>query len=141
MKRKTEKAEKEKGERFKLYNSVRKDLADIVKVTAEFNPEKVVLFGSITNKERFSEHSDIDIGVIGVKKEDFFNLYARLADRIAWAVDLIDLDDDPKFKEMVLEKGEIIYDRGWHYGLPPKFPNPLSFISSKTSSIILGIFS
>jgi predicted nucleotidyltransferase len=103
---------KEKKERFILFNRVRKNLPDIVKVTAEFNPEKVVLFGSITNKERFSEHSDIDIGVIGVKKEDFFYLYSRLADQIDWALDLIDLDDDPRFKEMVLEKGEIIYDRG-----------------------------
>jgi len=105
------KLEKEKEERFILFDRVRKKLPDIVKVTAEFNPEKVVLFGSITNKERFSEYSDIDIGVIGVKKEDFFYLYSRLADRIDWALELIDLDDDPRFKEMVLEKGEIIYDR------------------------------
>ena len=45
------KLEKEKKERFILFNRVRKNLPDIVKVTAEFNPEKVVLFGSITNKK------------------------------------------------------------------------------------------
>jgi predicted nucleotidyltransferase len=104
--------EKEKEERFKLYNRVRKKLPALVEIVRQFDVEKVVIFGSITNKERFSQRSDIDIGLIGVKKEDFFKLYSRLSDRIDWPIDLIDLDDDPKFKAMVLEKGEIVYDRG-----------------------------
>lgn len=103
--------EQEKENRFKLFIKLRKYLPDIVDIGEEFNVEKIVLFGSITDKERFSEHSDIDIGVIGVKAEDFFKMYSRLSDRIDWAIDLIDLDENPKFKTMILAKGEIIYDR------------------------------
>ncbi len=103
--------EKEKEERFKLFTRLRKHLPHIVGIITEFNVETIVLFGSITNRERFTEDSDIDIGIIGVNKEDFFKVYSRLTDQITWPIDLVDLDDDPTFKTMVLDKGEIIYDR------------------------------
>ena len=106
------KLEKEKEERFKLFAKLRNNITDIIDVIIEFNVEKIVLFGSITNKEKFTEHSDIDIGVIGLNKEDFFKLYSMLTNRIDWSIDLIDLDDDPKFKAIIMEKGEVIYDRG-----------------------------
>ncbi|UCH98277.1 MAG: hypothetical protein JSV88_15930 [Candidatus Aminicenantes bacterium] len=104
--------DREKEERFKLFKKLRKNLPHIINIITEFNVEKVVLFGSIIDKEKFTEHSDIDIGLIGLNKGDFFKLYSRLTDRITWPIDLVDLDDDPKFKAMILEKGEIIYDRG-----------------------------
>ena len=103
--------EEEKEKRFKLFLRLRNYLPEIIRSGKEFNVEKIVLFGSITDKERFTEHSDIDIGITGVKAEDFFKLYSRLSEGIDWAIDLIDLDEDPGFRSMILKKGEIIYDR------------------------------
>ena len=104
--------EREKEERFKIFTKFRKNLSHIIDIIAEFNVEKVVLFGSLIDKEKFTESSDIDIGLIGLDKNDFFKLYSRLTDRIPWPIDLVDLDEDPKFKIKILERGEIIYDRG-----------------------------
>jgi predicted nucleotidyltransferase len=104
--------EREKEERFKLFTKLRKNLPHIINIITEFNVEKVVLFGSLIDKERFTESSDIDIGLIGLEKKNFFKLYSRLTDRISWPIDLVDLDEDPKFKAKILERGEVIYDRG-----------------------------
>ena len=104
--------EREKEERFKVFTKLRKNLPHLINIITEFNVEKVVLFGSLLDKEKFTECSDIDIGLVGLDKRDFFKLYSRLTDRISWPIDLVDLDDDPKFKTKVLERGEIIYDRG-----------------------------
>ena len=46
-----------------------------------------------------------------MKAEDFFKLYSRLTEGIAWTIDLIDLDEDPEFRAMILKKRETIYDR------------------------------
>jgi predicted nucleotidyltransferase len=104
--------EREKEERFKLFTKFRKNLPHIIDIITEFNVEKVILFGSLIDKEKFTESSDIDIGLIGLDKKDFFKLYSRLSDRIPWPIDLVDLDENPKFKAKILERGEIIYDRG-----------------------------
>ena len=103
--------EAEKEKHYKLFLKLRKHIPAIVEIGAAFNVEQIVLFGSITDKEHFSEISDIDIGLIGIKAEEFFKLYSQLTERIEWPIDLVDLDEDPKFKAMILKKGEVIYDR------------------------------
>jgi len=37
-----------------------------------FGATKVVLFGSLTNRERFSDRSDVDIAVWGIPDDQFF---------------------------------------------------------------------
>jgi predicted nucleotidyltransferase len=104
--------EKKKAENCRQCTAIREHLPDIIEIIAAFKVEKIVLFGSVTKAETFNEFSDIDIGLIGLdKKKDFFPIYSRLSERVPWKIDLVDLDDDHTFKEMVLQKGELVYDR------------------------------
>ena len=41
---------------------------------------EVYLFGSITNKERFTEHSDIDIAVKGISEDKQLDIEGKLSD-------------------------------------------------------------
>lgn len=109
------KLEKENRHRQKLFSQLRSNLPSIIEILSGYPLEKAVLFGSITDSDKFREHSDIDIGVIGLPAKDFFKLYSSLSERIPWQIDLVDLDEDPEFKTMILAKGEIIYDRRNHH--------------------------
>lgn len=50
------------------------------------------IFGSVIKPNRFSELSDIDIGFIGLKDEDFFNTMSFISSQIGLEVDIIQLE-------------------------------------------------
>jgi predicted nucleotidyltransferase len=68
---------------------------------------QVILFGSLPEKGRFDQHSDIDLAVTGLDPALFYQAVARLSDfSKGFHVDLLDLDRCPThFREEILEKG------------------------------------
>ncbi len=69
---------------------------------------KVVLFGSLLQKERFMEHSDIDIAVAGLdSRVNFWKLYSEVMDILApFDFDLVELEKiDPEVREYILKEG------------------------------------
>jgi hypothetical protein len=66
--------------------------------------EEAYLFGSITQPERFSERSDIDIAFVGLRDEDFFRALAFLSRRLATDVDIVQLEKHPR-REQILQGG------------------------------------
>jgi predicted nucleotidyltransferase len=50
------------------------------------------IFGSVVKPHRFSEHSDIDIGFIGLQDEDFFKTMSFISGQIGVEVDIIQLE-------------------------------------------------
>jgi len=64
----------------RLCRQKREHLEKIVSVISEFQVEKIVLFGSITEPERFETHSDIDIGLTGIKKREISAFIAGVHD-------------------------------------------------------------
>jgi predicted nucleotidyltransferase len=66
--------------------------------------EEAYLFGSITQPERFSDRSDVDIAFVGLRDEDFFRALAFLSRRLAMDVDIVQLEKHPR-REQILQGG------------------------------------
>jgi uncharacterized protein len=71
--------------------SVARRAAQVLK--EQFGAERVVLFGSLTQEERFTEWSDIDIAVWGIAPEDTFRAIGTLVgfDK-EFRIDLVDVN-------------------------------------------------
>jgi len=80
----------------------------------EFGAEQVYLIGSLLSKGAFTEHSDIDIAVSGLKTEIYFKALSKI-----WGIfpkgmeiDLIPMEDADKYlKSRILKEGVILYDK------------------------------
>ncbi|HOK41532.1 MAG TPA: nucleotidyltransferase domain-containing protein [bacterium] len=108
LEKRIEDNQKENKKYFLKLNEVKNIIKDIVK---KYDVEKIVMFGSALNEEKFNSKSDLDIGIIGLKKqEDFFKLYRDLDINLDFKIDLFDLDDDENFKKIVLQKCEVLYE-------------------------------
>jgi len=69
--------------------------------------ETVFLFGSlVTGKIR--DDSDIDIGVKGLPKNKFFEVYSRLYFDFENKIDLVDFDTNSDFYSMLNRIGEVV---------------------------------
>lgn len=101
--------------RHRLFEKAREAAKKSAKaLIEEFGAEKVYLIGSLTSEDDFTEHSDVDIAVSGLKAEKYFKALSFI-----WGlfpkgieVDLIPLEDaDEYVKEKVLTEGVILYDK------------------------------
>lgn len=80
----------------------------------EFGAEQVYLIGSLLSKGAFTEHSDIDIAVSGLKTKIYFKALSKI-----WGIfpkgmeiDLIPMEDADKYlKSRILKEGVILYDK------------------------------
>jgi predicted nucleotidyltransferase len=69
--------------------------------------QSIFLFGSlVTGKIR--DESDIDIGIKGLPKGKFFEVYSRLYFDIENKIDLVDFDANSDFYSMLNSVGEVI---------------------------------
>ena len=57
-----------------------------------FDFKEAYLFGTTTKPYRFYENSDVDIGFIGLRDEDFFPILAYLSRRLQRDVDILQLE-------------------------------------------------
>ncbi|RCW58650.1 nucleotidyltransferase family protein [Halanaerobium sp. ST460_2HS_T2] len=73
----------------------------------KYNVEKVVLFGSVLNEDKFHLHSDVDLAVFGLKDELFFKAYAEVMNILSgFEVDLLDYKEcRESFKKEIKERG------------------------------------
>jgi predicted nucleotidyltransferase len=79
---------------------------------AKYRPRRVYQWGSLLDRRRFWERSDIDIAVEGVTDAaTFFALYGD-ADRLtSLPLDLVALERlEPEFAELIKSKGVLVYD-------------------------------
>jgi predicted nucleotidyltransferase len=96
------------------YCAAVKDCDAIIAMLRErFNPSRIYQWGSLLDESRFSEISDIDIAVEGVR--DAATLFAMLGEAenmTSFPVDLVDLDKvDPLHARSIREKGRLAYER------------------------------
>ena len=73
------------------------------KLTHQIAFDEAYLFGSITKPYHFSNASDLDIGFIGLKDEDFFRVMAFLSQEIGIEVEVVQLE---RHRMMEKIKGE-----------------------------------
>ena len=79
----------------------------IVKMATKYHAKRVLLFGSALSTDK--ESSDIDIGVEGIEKKDFFTFYGELMCALSKPVDVIDLSITSRFSELVNLEGMSLY--------------------------------
>ena len=84
-----------------------KDRTVISRIAREYGVERVLLFGSAADPEREAE--DIDVGVIGIEPERFFDFYADLLFGLSKPVDVVDLSADTQFNTLVKRDGIPLY--------------------------------
>jgi predicted nucleotidyltransferase len=80
---------------------------------ARYRPQRIYQWGSLLDRCRFWERSDIDIAIEGIETpDDFFALYGE-ADRLASVpLDLVALEKiEPEFAEIIRTKGKLVYER------------------------------
>ena len=74
----------------------------------EFAVNQIYLFGSSVGES--DESHDIDLAVSGLKMSDFFKFYADLICALSRPVDLVDLDRDSRFTQIIRKEGVLLYD-------------------------------
>ncbi len=76
-------------------------------ISEKFHATRVLLFGSSIDPVRQS--ADIDLAVEGVPPAQFYTYYGELIFALSKPVDVIDLAGDSKFKQMILQEGQLLY--------------------------------
>lgn len=96
------------------YQKAQDDFRKIVDLIIEkHKPKRIYQWGSLLNKHRFSEISDIDIAVEGLPNaQSFFNLLSDAENLTDMPLDIIEMESIHEFhREMILKRGVLIYER------------------------------
>lgn len=94
--KKRQEAERKKlDERFERAWEVARHGADLLR--SQFEAEKVVVFGSLTNRELFHIRSDVDLAVWGMSDEQCWRAWGVLLDLSPeFSVDLVNVETAPE---------------------------------------------
>ncbi|SDM50054.1 nucleotidyltransferase family protein [Halarsenatibacter silvermanii] len=108
-----EKAEQEKREAEHLFiylnRLVKEQVQDLAK---KYNPEKIYLFGSLLDRDKFCAGSDIDLAISGLEAEDYLDFWGDLEERLQHSFDLVNLETaDNRLNQFIRQEGVVIYDR------------------------------
>ncbi len=107
-----ERIKKEQQQISKRFNDARKTIPIIIEILKKYNIEQIILFGSICDRDHFSQRSDIDIAVVGLENRFFFKVYGELMMKVDFEIDLKPFEQlDQLIKNQIFENGEIIYVR------------------------------
>lgn len=111
--------QREKERRRRARNGVRfeqatRDASAIVAAIAEqVNPRRIYQWGSLLDRSRFSEISDIDIAVEGLRgPAEFFRTLGIAMEGTTLPVDLIELEKVPEdIAERIRTRGALVHER------------------------------
>jgi len=113
IKRWRERFKEERGRERERRERARRIIPSIVVMLKRYGAERIILFGSMVEGDKFGGRSDIDIAVEGIKEEEFLRAYADCMMEFDFEIDLKPLEKlTSLFRKMVLEKGEVIYEKG-----------------------------
>ena len=85
----------------------RKDIQDATNLLKKEGCEAVFLFGSLVTG-KVCDGSDIDIGVRGLPKGKFLEVFSRLYFDMENEIDLVNFDTNYDFYKMLNEIGELV---------------------------------
>jgi len=86
--KKIQESEKADSEHFRII-TLEETKSVLEKVLPEFNTDEVIITGSLVVPFKFSNRSDIDIAVRGLRQEDYFIFIARLEELLLRNVEII----------------------------------------------------
>jgi len=111
LKKRREEAAKERKE---LFYKAEDDCKAIIQMIIEhFNPARIYQWGSLLNKEMFTDYSDIDIALEGMGPiEDVIELERRAEKMTDFPLDIIELEKVPAaHADTIRLKGICVYER------------------------------
>jgi predicted nucleotidyltransferase len=85
----------------------RKDIEIAINILKNEGCQSIFLFGSLVTG-KIDDDSDIDIGIKGLPKGKFLDVYARLYFDIENKIDLVDFDINTDFYSMLNRIGEVV---------------------------------
>ncbi|GMO63311.1 MAG: hypothetical protein Ta2A_10320 [Treponemataceae bacterium] len=85
----------------------RKDIEIATNLLKNEGCQSVFLFGSLVTGKTHGD-SDIDIGIKGLPKGKFFDVYSRIYFDIENKIDLVDFDTNSDFYSMLNSIGEVV---------------------------------
>ncbi len=101
-------------EREQLFNKAYADYKEILNMIIQrFNPKRIYQWGSLLDKKMFTDYSDIDIALEGMKSmEDLIELES-LAERLTeFPLDILELEKVPSvYADTIRSKGVLVYER------------------------------
>jgi len=100
--------------RRRLHERACADFASIVDMAIrEFQPRRILQWGSLLEPQEFDEHSDIDIAVEGLADaRAFLDLLGKAVDMTDFPVDLVEWEKlDPDSRESIMRRARVVYER------------------------------
>lgn len=99
-----------RAERFLKAHSMVKKLVNIL--VRKYHVSRIILIGSLADKNRFGFHSDIDLCVEGLQDELYFAAVGELlSEADEFDIDIIPFESaTPEMRERI-EKGKILYEK------------------------------
>jgi predicted nucleotidyltransferase len=85
----------------------RQDIENAARLLKNEGCKEIFLFGSLVTG-KIHDNTDIDIGIKGLPKGKFFEVYSRLYFDIENKIDLVDFDINDDFYSMLNSVGEIV---------------------------------
>ena len=101
-------------ERHQRFEKAWHDFDNIVALLIKrYDLKQIYQWGSLLNEKYFSEISDIDIAVEGVKSaEQYFQMIGEAMELTDFPLDLVDIEKvDPIYAESIRKRGRLIYER------------------------------
>ena len=82
-------------------------------IIKDYQPRRVWQWGSLLDRGRFSEISDIDIAIEGISSPPlFFEIYGKATELTAFPLDLVDIDTiEASHAESIRKRGRLVYER------------------------------
>ncbi|MBM4135451.1 MAG: nucleotidyltransferase domain-containing protein [Nitrospira sp.] len=101
--------------RLELFRKTKETAKKAAEILVEkFGAGQVYLIGSLLSEDDFTEHSDVDIAVSGLKTEQYFKALSFIWGLFPKGInlDLIPIEDaDEYVKTRILTEGVILYDK------------------------------
>ena len=103
---------KEKKEQDKLFKELNLRARKAAKsLGEEFKVDKIYLFGSLNNRDKFHKHSDIDLAVEGLDVKKYIKAWGVLEKKLNHSFDLVQLEKAHQpLKEIIEKEGVVIYE-------------------------------
>lgn len=108
-----ERAEQEATRCRNLATQAREEARRVAQMLVRDFANRVYLFGSLVEDNRFQERSDVDLAVEGIPPEHFFKAWAAATNSSSVPIELVDLDEvGEPMRRLIVEYGVLLCDAG-----------------------------
>jgi len=88
-----------------LPEEIMKDINIAKEILLREGAKEIYIFGSLVDG-KYTNNSDIDIAIVGLKEDIYFKIYGELLEKLQNKFDLIGLDYNNDFSKIIKETGK-----------------------------------